>query len=192
MIAWPRLSPTVGVAGMPTNITVWGALPGDFVLFTLSDSCASAYTVVNSNRSLMAKVSEGIKYGEANLISTTVAMTAVVNLNVCVATKESEGNSADDYVMIGNLTFNQVKSADFDPKRTVQGAAQQFTPHPTPHTPHLTPHTSHPTPHTSPPPARCGATVHSQWCSLVSQYSLDKNELFYPWYDAEWYDAESG
>jgi len=53
-------------------------------------------------------------------------MTAAAELRVCFATKESMGNSPDDYVDL-NIAFNAIAPASFSPNRTSETSAQQIS-----------------------------------------------------------------
>ena len=113
VVARPTIFPVVGIAGSVTPITFSHtvgstgnvtantsanvtsvALPqitdSDFVVIQ-SAPCSSAYVAATGPTSLAPTLLQN------SMVSTTTAMTATAELRVCYATKESGGNSGDDY-----------------------------------------------------------------------------------------------
>ena len=128
VIPVPSFSPLVGIAGTLTPLTFSGTMLDDLVSITSTLLCNSTWNMTNSAHSLAS----------TNLlddrINTLVSMTQVGMLTVCFATKESRGNSADDFITLP-IQFRQRSFPLIEPvtwqagvgtMRTVSGAAQEF------------------------------------------------------------------
>lgn len=132
IIPKPVFTPLVGIAGSITTMTFTGYVTpgvlytpdvyadghGDFIVMQ-EGSCNHAHQVITGGRSLVTTSVTNTSQVDTNITMQDFG----IELRVCYATRESGGDSADDYT---DLTepFAQVKPPDFDPKRTVSGAKQ--------------------------------------------------------------------
>ena len=117
IIGKPTMSPEVGLAGSITNLTLSGSTDGDFIV--ISADCSQPQAVVDGVGSMVRVSIVG------GLVRTTTVMVANTTLQVCIASAESGGDSADDYVALGQ-TLTQRTPPSFLPIRIVKDAAQQI------------------------------------------------------------------
>jgi len=121
VIPRPTYFPAVGIAGSVTKLDFAGAVDGDTIVMQI-ENCNNAHLAVVALQSLQpTKLS---KYGTEFLtLSTLTNMSAVGTMKLCYASKESLGDTPDDYVELAS-PFVQRISPDWTPKRTVSGAPQ--------------------------------------------------------------------
>lgn len=123
VFAQPTFAPPIGVAGMATPITFYGSVDGDFVVLQPLN-CSNAHIARTGSQALAKSVVTN------HVVTTAINMTQTAQLRVCYATKQSRGDSSDDFVALAaNFTqhnFTQAGVPDWVPKRTSQGAAQQL------------------------------------------------------------------
>ena len=118
MVMQPTFTPSVGIAASVTPLTFLNSTDMDFIVMQEND-CDDAHLAVTGGRSLQrTNVSNAV-------VSTTVAMTQATVLKLCYATRESGGDSRDDYTELAS-SFTQRVPIAFDPMRTVTGAEQRF------------------------------------------------------------------
>ena len=138
----PDYTPLVTIAGSITPITFLGSpyathdshgttsQDGDFIVF-VENNCDNAHTVVTGTKSLGPTA---LDYSTVHLdvpghVLTTATMTSpqqeasTTVLQACFASRESHGDSADDYMML-NLTLTQKTPIEYEPRRAIAGAAQ--------------------------------------------------------------------
>jgi hypothetical protein len=119
IIPKPTFIPGVGIAGSSTPVTFSGIVEGDKVAMQ-SSACSAANSTVTGAGTLAPQVINNV-----SRVYTSTAMTSTGTLRLCYATKESGGDTADDYVML-DATITQRPRPDFTPKRTGMGAAQKL------------------------------------------------------------------
>jgi hypothetical protein len=141
----PTYFPHVGVAGSITPLEFYGGFPGDYIVIKETD-CTDAHLTVTTNTSLTqttifdpnttrrvpmhtsltdepdVRVLDSI--GNRSLIFTTTTMDHRADLVICFASKQSEGNSQDDWVPLRH-GFKQI-ALDFWPRRMAAGSMQQI------------------------------------------------------------------
>ena len=83
------------------------------------DNCSNAHLAATASDALAA-----VAVYNSQVLSVT-NMTEAASLRVCYATRESGGESADDYSVL-LASFLQIAPVSFSPMRTISGAAQDF------------------------------------------------------------------
>ena len=101
--------------GSATNST---SVNGDFVVLQ-KHNCSNAHQAVTSAASLARTALVNSK------VSSVINMTEAATLKVCYASRESLGDSADDYSTLA-VSFQQYSPPDFLPKRVAMGALQNL------------------------------------------------------------------
>jgi hypothetical protein len=114
----PSSWPPVGIAGSITPLQLTGVQDGDLIVLQEHD-CSNAHNQSTSESSLMRTVVADMR------VSTVLDMTKATTLKVCYATRDSVGDSPDDYIELGT-TLEQRQPISFWPQRTVRGAAQHL------------------------------------------------------------------
>ena len=109
-------TPAVGMAGSVTPITFSSGSEGGFIVLQ-EHNCSNAHLAV-TNGSFLASTAIA-----QQKVSTTVAMSKAASVKVCYASKESHGDSADDYSTLDTM-FVQRTALSFTPMRTMYGVAQ--------------------------------------------------------------------
>jgi len=121
VVAVPSFTPRLAIAGMATYLTFSAIADGDFVVLQ-ETSCTGAHSATTGTRE-MAKTSATHGY----VVTNTALTDTVAKLYACYATKESGGDSQDDYVELASPNYIELRQPpNLDIQRTTAGAKQKL------------------------------------------------------------------
>ena len=120
LIPRPISYPPVAIAGSNTTLTFTGShMNDDLIVLTTDSDCYNAHIMTTMSNSLTKTQIRN------DTMQTVEAMTDLVTLTICYATKESFGDSFDDWAKL-TTTLVQKKAPNYTPRRTVAGSLQQL------------------------------------------------------------------